>query len=97
MGSIHAYPNLFAFLDGTAEADFDLIEVDMNHFLAISADFRHLPVEIDRITATGTARNDNSDDLCLLLHDRESFQNPEFKEITRFGGNISAVIYCILS
>jgi hypothetical protein len=56
-------------MDGTAKADFDLVEVDVNHFLALRADFRHLPVEIDRIATARTARNDDSNDFCLLLHD----------------------------
>jgi hypothetical protein len=68
-GSVHAYPDFLTFLDRTAEADFDLIEVNMDDFLAIRADFRHLPVEIDWIAATWTAGNDDSNDLCLLLHD----------------------------
>ena len=74
MGLIHADPDLLPFLDRAAEAHLDLVEVDMHDFLAIGADFRHLPVEVDGIAATGTAGDDNSNDLGLLLHDRKPFQ-----------------------
>ena len=69
MGLIHAYPDFFSFLDGTAEAHFHLVKIDVDDFLAVRADLCHLPVEIDRISATWAARNDDSDDLRLLLHD----------------------------
>jgi hypothetical protein len=80
-GLIHAHPDFFSFLDRTAQAHFNLIEVDVDDFLAVGANFCHLPVEIDRITATRTARNDDSDDLCLLLHDVKPFQNQKIRRI----------------
>lgn len=50
------------------KAYFDLIEVDMNDFFTICTDFCNLSIEIDRVTATRTTRNDNPDDFCFLLH-----------------------------
>ena len=76
-GLIHAYPDFFTFLNRPAKAYFNLIEVDVDDLFAVRADFCHLSVEIDRITATRTARNDDSDDLCLLLHVEKPFHNPK--------------------
>ena len=56
------------------EADFDFIQIDMYHFLTVGANLRNLTVKIDWISATGTARNDNTDDLCFLLHVPRSFR-----------------------
>ena len=68
--SIHADFHPFILGSGTMEADFDLIEIDMNDFLAIRADLRHLAIEIDGIPTARTACDDDPDDLCLLLHGR---------------------------
>jgi len=56
------------------EADFHLIKVDVDDFLAVGADLRHLAVEVDRISTAGTAGNDNANDFCFLLHDSQSFR-----------------------
>ena len=71
---IHADFYFFSFGHGTMEAHFHLIQVNMDDFFAVGTDFCDLPVEIDWISATWTARNDNSDDFCLLLHDLQSFR-----------------------
>jgi hypothetical protein len=56
------------------EAHFDLIEVNMHQFFAIRANFGDLTVEIDRVAAARTTRNDDPDDFCFLLHLETSFQ-----------------------
>jgi hypothetical protein len=75
-GLIHAYLNFasFVLLDGSMEAYFHLIEIDMDELFTVCADFRDLTVKVNGIAATGTARNDNSDDFGFLLHLRISFQ-----------------------
>jgi hypothetical protein len=65
------------------EADFDLIEVDMHQFFAICADFGHLTVKIDGVTATRAARNDDPDNFGFLLHLETSFQ--KLLKIKSFG------------
>ena len=55
------------------QADLDLIKVDMHDFFTIGTDFGHLTVEIDWISTAGATGNDNTDDLCFLLHGKQSF------------------------
>ena len=51
------------------EADFDLIQVDMHHFFTIGANLGNLAVKIYGISTAWTARDDNTNDFCFLLHD----------------------------
>jgi hypothetical protein len=86
--SIHTDFNPFAFRDGTVQTYLDFIKIDVDYFFAVGTDLGHLPVEIDRVTATGTTGNDNTDDFCFLLHFKLSFLNCSklsyFKELGGF-------------
>ena len=73
--SIHAdFHPLVVCCRRPVKADFHFVQVDVDHFLTIGANLRYLPVEIDRITAAGTAGDDNTNDLCFLLHVDRSFR-----------------------
>ncbi len=56
------------------ETYFHFIYVYMDDFLAVGTDFCDLSIEINRITATRTACNDQSNYLGFCLHFNRSFQ-----------------------
>src|SRR5260221_10403408 len=51
------------------EADFNFIKVDVYDFLTVGANLGNLAVKVDRISTARTARDDNTNDFCFLLHD----------------------------
>jgi|WetSurMetagenome_2_1015567.scaffolds.fasta_scaffold652318_1 hypothetical protein len=56
----------------------NLIKVDMDDFFAVRADFRHLPIKVDRVSTAGAACNDYTDDFCFLLHGSNPFEIAEY-------------------
>jgi len=72
---------------------FNLIQVDVYYFFTIRANFGHLSIEVDRISATRTACNDNADDLCFLLHVKRSFLiRSKLMDFEEFPGNCVPLI-----
>ncbi len=55
------------------EADFNLVEVDVNDFLTICADLGNLAIKVNRIAAARTTGNNDPDYLRFLLHGKVSF------------------------
>lgn len=50
------------------QAHLNLIEVDVDQFFTIRANFGDLTVKIDWISTAWATRNDNANDSCLMLH-----------------------------
>jgi len=90
--SIHADLHSLIFLLWTVQTHFHLIKVDMDDFFTICANLRHLSIKIDRISTTRTTGNHNTNDLCFLLHGKQSFL-----KCLKMGKNLTSEWFCIMN
>lgn len=66
--SVHANLDATTFRYRSMKTHLHLIQVDVDQFFTISANFRNLAIKIDGVPAAWAIRNHDPNDFCTLFH-----------------------------